>query len=366
MDASTTTAPAAVFQAIPINQIKPSRHQARKDFDEEGIKQLAASVEKEDLLQPITVRKVGEEYELIAGERRLRAVKSLGRPTIDARVIEVVNEAAACAKGLVENLQRKDLNPIEEAEGFAELNKLDPTYWTQVKIAEITGKSKSHISESARFLGFSDKIKDEFRRRNFTEGHGAELLRLPSKQLQDKVAGQIKNKDLGVHETRAVVNKLLAKASPPAPLPRGEGGRRPGEASFKFSGKDMDAWVTFSGQYPIIGNWDDFVVNLKKAYDAWRAKGMSGGKKALAKPSTPPAHAPSYSLSSAISKLSPEELAALGDIAKDGPGPIYAKLLPGTALAKMMEHSKWSDFGAKDVSDGLPLMLAALKDNTAV
>ena len=129
---SETLAVAAI-QQISVDQIKPSRHQARKDFDEEGIKQLAVSIDKEDLIQPITLRKVGEEYELISGERRLRAIKSLGRSTIEARVIEVVNEAAACAKGLVENLQREDLNPIEEAEGFVTLNKLDSGYWTQAK-----------------------------------------------------------------------------------------------------------------------------------------------------------------------------------------------------------------------------------------
>src|ERR1017187_328717 len=103
---SATAVPVPTIQQIAIDQIRPSSHQVRKDFDEAGISSLAESIEKEGLIQPITVRRVGDGYELIAGERRLRAVKSLGHPTIEARVIEVVSEAAASAKGLVENLQR--------------------------------------------------------------------------------------------------------------------------------------------------------------------------------------------------------------------------------------------------------------------
>src|SRR5579864_1150097 len=190
-EAATDT---SVIQSIPIEKIRPSRHQARKDFDEEGIKQLAASIEKEDLLQPITVRRInpplpaagegerssgeGVTYELIAGERRLRAVKSLGRSTIEARIIEVVNEAAACAKGLVENLQRKDLNPIEEAEGFQELNQLDPKYWDQPQIAQVVGKSQGYISQGFKLLKLPPEVVQSIRALILSRSHGLELLRL--------------------------------------------------------------------------------------------------------------------------------------------------------------------------------------------
>ena len=87
------------IQWIPVDQIRPSAHQVRKDFDEEGIKSLSESIEKEGLIQPITLRKVENGYELIAGERRLRAIKSLGRGTIEARVVDVPSEASASAKG---------------------------------------------------------------------------------------------------------------------------------------------------------------------------------------------------------------------------------------------------------------------------
>jgi len=212
--AESAATPVTVTQQIPLDQIRPSRHQARKTFDDDGIKALSESIRQEGLLQAIAVRQVGDGFELISGERRLRAMKLLGQPTIEAKIIQTVSEAESAAKGLVENLQREDLNLIEEAAGFAELNQLDPDYWTQAKIAEVTGKSKSHVSEMMRFLSFSEKIKDEFRRRNLSEGHGAELLRLPSQELQEAVADKILKEDLSVLQTRALVNKQLKVAKP--------------------------------------------------------------------------------------------------------------------------------------------------------
>src|SRR5882672_5570452 len=159
MDA-TTVAPEsakAEFQSILVDQVKPSRHQARKVFDEESIKGLAESMKQETLLQPITVRAVTrtedsglspQSWELVSGERRLRAAKLLGWTAIDAKVIQTVSEGEAAAKGLIENLQREDLNPIDEASGFQELSQLDPIYWTQDQIVKITGKSKTFVSQS--------------------------------------------------------------------------------------------------------------------------------------------------------------------------------------------------------------------------
>ena len=207
------TAPSG-YLLIPVDNIKPSPHQARKDFDEEGIKGLAESIRLEGLQQAILVRPTGEGYELIAGERRLRAVKLLNRKTIEARVIQVAGQPAAAAQGLVENLQREDLNPIEEAEGFQTLNLLDPKTWTQERIGQIAGHDKSYVNRSLALLTLPEEIKKKLRARNFSRSHGIELARLPTVELQLEVSRQIPYK-LTWEETRTLVDKLLGKEPRP-------------------------------------------------------------------------------------------------------------------------------------------------------
>src|SRR3954468_4067267 len=129
-----SNSPAQQLQLVSVALIKPSPHQARKYFDEENLWKLAESLRQEGLIQPITVRKLlpmaGDRedpgYELVSGERRLRAAKLLGWDMIEARIISVISEGEVAAKGLIENLQREDLNPVEEAEGFGQLNQVDP------------------------------------------------------------------------------------------------------------------------------------------------------------------------------------------------------------------------------------------------
>src|SRR4051812_1165190 len=108
----------AAFQAIPLDQIRASPHQARAVFDDEAIRSLAESMKQEGQLQAVVVRQIAGAYELISGERRTRAARLLGWRAIEAKVVKTVSEAEAAAKGLVENLQRENLNPIEEAKGF--------------------------------------------------------------------------------------------------------------------------------------------------------------------------------------------------------------------------------------------------------
>jgi ParB family chromosome partitioning protein len=224
----------ATIQQIPLDQIRPSAHQVRKDFDEEGIKSLSESIAKEGLIQPITVRRVPRAegigpstnsdlgpqasalYELIAGERRLRAIKSLGRNTIQARVVDVPSEASASAKGLVENLQRQDLNPIEEAEGFAALNQMDPKYWTQEQIGQVAGRDKGYISRSIGLLGLPEPIKEKLRARNFSRSHAVEFLRLPSQDQQLKAMETVQNQKLSWEATRKLVDDMLGKGKSPA------------------------------------------------------------------------------------------------------------------------------------------------------
>ena len=137
---------------------------------------------------PLPEGQVGgeETKELITGERRLRAAKLLGWKTLDAHVIQTVSEGEAAAKGLIENLQRKDLSPLEEAEGFKELLDLKDEHWNQRQIAVAVGKTEGYISQSIRFLLFSRYVLENFRALKFSRSHALELLRLSDAQKQSE------------------------------------------------------------------------------------------------------------------------------------------------------------------------------------
>jgi ParB family chromosome partitioning protein len=374
------SAVAASFQSIPIDHIRPAAHQARKSFADESIKKLALSMKEEGLIQPITVRVVppatdsllmgasprsswggrrpdeGPFYELVSGERRLRAAKLLGWTAIDARIIQTVSEGEAAAKGLIENLQREDLNPIEEAEGLANLGKLDPSYWTQEKIALITGKSQSYISETLRLLDFSDKVKENIRRLIITSGHASALLRLPTPELQDKVAAKIEKKGLTVMQTRDVVAKLLAKEEAKAD-PAGQKAL-PASASFKFSRKGTG--FTVAAFSPDADNFDKFLDDLRGAYTAWVAKKASG--KAVRDKGVAQAGNPTTSSRRLPQTLEEQaELEAIA-VAATGPGPVYAWIFgQESKLTKMVASMSWKDMGAQDSKEGLQKILAAMQ-----
>ncbi len=223
-------------RVLPLANIRPSPYQARRTFTDETLQALASSMKHEGLIQPITVRRVlrmqdpelrksllderdsefsaasAESYELVAGERRWRAAKLLGWETIESRVITVISEGEAAAKGLVENLQREDLNPIEEAEGFARLNRVDPVFWTQDKMAEVAGKNRTYISRSLTLLNLPEVIQADMRRGLLTRNHGIELCRLPKAEMQIQMARVIGGK-MSVQETRRRINNLLSPST---------------------------------------------------------------------------------------------------------------------------------------------------------
>jgi ParB family transcriptional regulator, chromosome partitioning protein len=223
----------AVFQTIPVDQVVPSPYQARKEFDPEALQGLAESMRHEGLIEPIVVRRRGEgeterageetgvsphhplaqsprlQYELISGERRLRAAKLLGWETIEAKIIATVSEAEAAVKGLIENIQREDLNPIEEAEGFKALSDLDGNYWTQKQIATVSGRTQGYVSQSMQLLTLHPDIQKNIRRLIFSRSHGLELSRLPIPEQQLAVARKISDR-LTVHETRELIDSILS------------------------------------------------------------------------------------------------------------------------------------------------------------
>ncbi len=202
----------ATVREIPVDRVRANPFQPRRQFDDEELKELATSIEAYGLLQPVLVRPKGNSwYELIAGERRLRAVRLLGRSTIPALVRELADEDVALL-ALVENLQRQDLSFWEEAQGYARL--LAEFDLTQEELAQRLGKSQSTIANKLRLLRLPDSIRHNISREIFTERHARALLRLPDQETQEKIAHKIVTENLTVQATEKLIEKIVDEAKP--------------------------------------------------------------------------------------------------------------------------------------------------------
>lgn len=198
-----TSADARV-EELDIDLIKPNAFQPRKHFNKEEIEELTASIERYGVLQPLLVRRVGSAYEIIAGERRWRASKSCNLKKVPVIVLDL-DEEKRFEISLVENIQRTDLNPIEEA--FAYKTLIEKYSLTQEEVAKRIGKSRTYITNLIRLLSMSDKIKDDIIDGNLSVGH-AKVLAALSLQEQEAYAELIKKENLNVRELE---KKLKAK-----------------------------------------------------------------------------------------------------------------------------------------------------------
>lgn len=195
------------LRQLPVEMIRRGRYQPRRDFNPEALEELANSIRSQGLLQPVVVRPMpGGEFELIAGERRWRACQMAGLADIPAIVRDVPDEAAM-ALALIENIQREDLNAIEEA---VALQRLQQEFGlTHEQIAEAVGKSRTTVTNTMRLLGLVPEVRDHLEARRLEMGHGRALLTLPAEQ-QLAVAREVLEKDLTVRETEALVRRVQA------------------------------------------------------------------------------------------------------------------------------------------------------------
>lgn len=192
---------------IPIESIKPNPYQPRKDFNKKSLEELSQSIKSFGLIQPISVRKLqNDSYELVAGERRLRASELANLKEIPAIIVDYKDQDSAMI-ALIENLQREDLNFIEEAEGYQNL--INDHGFTQQQLAEKIGKSQSTIANKLRILKLPDDIKKDLLEHNLTERHGRALLKLPDYELQRKVLDRVIKDELNVGKTEKLVNDIL-------------------------------------------------------------------------------------------------------------------------------------------------------------
>lgn len=199
---------------IELTQIAANRYQPRREFREETIVELAESIRSQGLVQPIVVRKSGKKFELIAGERRLRAFKHLARETITARVIQA-SDASSATLALIENLQREGLNPIEEALGFSSL--IRDFDLTQEMAAEKVGKARATVANALRLLTLEDKIQGYLAKGMLSTGHAKVLLGLTEPEHRDMLAQRIIAHGLSVRDTEHEVERLRTASATKTP-----------------------------------------------------------------------------------------------------------------------------------------------------
>ena len=193
---------------IDIRKIEPNRNQPRKQFDEDAIEELAESIKQFGVIQPLIVKKKGDYYEIIAGERRWRASKKAGLKRVPV-IIKNYDEKEILKISLIENLQREDLNPIEEAQAY---QKLQEDYGLkQDEIAASVSKSRTAITNTMRLLKLDERVQKMVMDNLISSGHGRTIIPIEDKELQYETACKILDENLSVREAEQLVKKLLER-----------------------------------------------------------------------------------------------------------------------------------------------------------
>lgn len=197
----------SIFE-VKINDVEPNSDQPRKVFDQEKLEALAESIKEHGVVQPIIVKKDGSRYIIVAGERRWRAAKIAGLKTIPV-VVKDLSSREIMEIALIENLQREDLNPIEEAEAYQKL--MDDYNLTQEEVAKVAGKSRAAIANTVRLLTLPKEIKDMLTDGRLTSGHARTLVTISDSERQNELARQIIEKNLNVREAEKLVAREGSK-----------------------------------------------------------------------------------------------------------------------------------------------------------
>jgi ParB family chromosome partitioning protein len=190
---------------IDIESLTPSLFQPRKNFDREKMEELKGSIKKHGIIQPIVVRKMANGYETVAGERRLKAAKEIGLKKIPA-IIKSINNEKSLEIALVENIQREDLNPVEQANAFKRL--IDEFKLTQQELAEATGKSRALVTNTIRLLKLNPDIQKNISEGKISFGHAKLLLSIEDEEVQKAVCDRIIANDLSVRDTERLIKNI--------------------------------------------------------------------------------------------------------------------------------------------------------------
>lgn len=217
---------------VPLDSVSPNPDQPRTNFKQEEIEELAASIQKDGLLQPILVRPVGSnKYQIIAGERRWQACRSIGMKTVPIRVKEA-DDDKALELALVENVQRSDLNPIEEAYGYRRM--MERRNLTQSEVAQAMSKGRSTVANALRLLELPEEAQQLLFEEKITAGHARAILSIPSKEGRQKLTQKLVDEKLSVREAEAIARLLAGKKNSDASQQR-----QPTPKSFKTVAKAL-------------------------------------------------------------------------------------------------------------------------------
>lgn len=196
---------------VPVDHIRANPNQPRKNFDEDKLDELGSSIKKHGLIQPITVRYIGEKrFELISGERRLRAAKMAGVKEIPAYIREA-NDEQSMAFALIENIQREELNPLEVAMGYKRL--LEEFDYTQAEVAERVGKNRTTVTNMLRLLTLPDFIQKPLKANQISMGHARALITIEDEEVQKKILNKVIDKGLSVRQIEQAVRETGQKSA---------------------------------------------------------------------------------------------------------------------------------------------------------
>ncbi len=243
---------------VPIERLHPSRVQPRSHFDAEALDTLAASIREQGILQPILVRRHPErpsDFEIVAGERRWRAAQKAQLHEVPV-VIRELDDSTALELALVENVQRQDLNPLEEAEGYRRL--MEEFGHSQEALARLIGKSRPHIANTLRLLGLPEAVRGYLEDGRLSAGHGRALLGAAE---PERLAEQIARKGLSVRETERLAS--AAKGQTPQARPRGAGKAEEKDADTLALERDLSAMLGLKVTIEIRGEGGTLAIHYK-------------------------------------------------------------------------------------------------------
>ena len=248
---------------VLLAQVHPNPNQPRTNFKPEEIEELANSIKRHGLLQPILVRKTGDGYEIIAGERRWQACRSLGMETIPVR-FWLADDTEAFEAALVENIQRSDLNPIEEAYGYKRL--MERKGMTQSEVAQTVSKGRSTIANALRLLDLPEEAQQLLFEEKITAGHARAILSVPTLEGKKSLTNKLMEEKLSVRETEAIA-RLLAGREKAASTPSS---RVPTPQSFKKAARSMSEILELPVRVKTVQGKNKIEIQFKDEYELQR------------------------------------------------------------------------------------------------